>query len=47
MTLLKRTPHVIPPISLRDLELETKYLGGKNLPRGQDPDTGPYVVQTV
>ena len=47
VTLLKRTPHVIPPISLRDLELETKYLGGKNLPRGQDPDTGPYVVQTV
>jgi hypothetical protein len=41
-SLLKRDPDVTPQIHLRDVELEIKYLMGKNFHRGQDPDLGPY-----
>ena len=27
---------------VRDVELETRYLQGKNFHRGNDPDLGPY-----
>ena len=42
VTLLKRDPEVTPQIYIRDVELEIKYLMGKNFHRGQDPDLGPY-----
>jgi hypothetical protein len=41
VTLLERDPDVIPPVVLRDVELEVKYLMGKNFYRGEDPDLGP------
>ena len=42
VTLLKRDPDITSQIYLRDVELEVKYLMGKNFHRGQDPDLGPY-----
>ena len=43
VTLLERDPDVVPPVSLRDVELETKYLLGKSFHRDYvDPDLGPY-----
>ena len=43
VTLLVRDPDVTPPIILRDVELDIKYLMGKNYHRGfVDPDLGPY-----
>ena len=46
VTLLHRDTDIIPPLNLRDVELEIKYLAGKNFARGQDPDVGSYVVRT-
>ena len=43
VTLLKRTPDVLGGVSLRDVELELKFLMGRNFHRGYvDPDLGPY-----
>jgi hypothetical protein len=43
VTLNERDPDVTPQIELRDVELEVKYLMGKNFHRGLvDPDLGPY-----
>jgi hypothetical protein len=42
VTLTRRDPDVTPQIFLRDVEMEIKYLMGKNFHRGQDPDLGPY-----
>ena len=42
ITLLQRDPEVMPQIHIRDIELEIKYLMGRNFSRGQDPDLGPY-----
>ncbi len=42
VTLLHRDSDIIPALNLRDVELEIKYLAGKNFARGQDPDVGPY-----
>ena len=43
VTLLTRVPDLTPPISVRDLELQVKYLMAKNFHRGLvDPDLGPY-----
>ena len=41
ITLLHRDPDVTPQTYVRDVELETKYLMGKNFHRGEDPDLGP------
>lgn len=38
VTLLERDPDVTPPVQLRDVELEVRYLRGKNAGRGRDPD---------
>ena len=38
VTLLERDPEVTPPVELRDVELEVRYLRGKNSWRGRDPD---------
>ena len=38
VTLLERDPEVTPPVELRDVELEIRYLRGKNSWRGRDPD---------
>ncbi len=38
VALLERDPEVTPPIELRDIELEIKYLRGKNAGRGRDPE---------
>ena len=46
VVLRHRDPDILPPLSLRDVEFDIKYLGGKNFARGQDPDVGPYVVST-
>ena len=40
ITLTRRDPSVIPQIFVRDVELDIKYLLGKNFHRGQDPDLG-------
>ena len=41
--LVKREPEVIPPLTLRDVELEVRYLMGRAYHRGfVDPDLGPY-----
>ena len=41
--LLERDPEVSPEIAVHDVELETRYLLGKNFHRGYvDPDLGPY-----
>ena len=43
VTLEVRDPEVLGPVSLRDVELEIKYLMGRSFPRGYvDPDLGPY-----
>lgn len=43
VTLLERDPDVLGEVSLRDLELELKYLMGRNFHRGSvDPDLGPH-----
>ena len=42
VTLTRRDPAAIPQVFIRDVELETKYLMGKNFHRGQDLDLGPY-----
>jgi hypothetical protein len=43
ITLLERDPDVTPQIFVRDVELETRYLMGKNYHRPfVDPDLGPY-----
>ena len=43
VTLLERDPDVTPQVQLRDVELEIKYLMGKNFHRDfVDPDLGPY-----
>lgn len=41
VTLTRRDPALTPAIALRDVEMEIKYLMGKNYHRGQDPDLGP------
>ena len=38
VTLLERDPDVTPPVELRDVELEVKYLRGKHSGRGRDPE---------
>ena len=48
VTLLERDPNVTPPIAVRDVELETRYLMGKSFHRGfVDPDLGPYEHRTT
>ena len=42
VTLVQRVSGVTPQVYVRDVELEIKYLMGKNYNRGQDPDLGPY-----
>ena len=43
VTLLERDPDVTPQIGLRDVELDIRYLMGKNYHRGfVDADLGPY-----
>ena len=44
VTLLHRDGDIIPDLALKDVEMEVKYLDGKNFARGQDLDTGPYRV---
>jgi hypothetical protein len=46
VTLTRRDPGVTPQIYLRDVELEIKYLMGKNFHRGQDSDLGPHEIST-
>ena len=36
-----RDPQVIPEITLHDIEMEIRYLKGKNFHRNEDPDLGP------
>jgi hypothetical protein len=43
VTLTRRDPDVTPQILLRNVELEVKYLLGKNFHRGEDPDLGSSV----
>jgi len=40
-TLVARDPELGDEVTLRDVELETKYLMGKHFHRGQDRDLGP------
>ncbi len=43
--LVEREPEAIPPLVLRDVELEIRYLKGRAFHRGFiDPDLGPYNV---
>ena len=43
VTLLERDPDVTPEVRVRFVEMEVKYLMGKNFHRGYvDPDLGPY-----
>jgi hypothetical protein len=43
ITLLERDPEIIPQLLVRDVELETHYLKGRNFHRAfVDPDLGPY-----
>ena len=43
VTLLERAPDLLGDVSLRDVELEIKYLMGRNFHRGDvDPDLGPH-----
>jgi hypothetical protein len=45
VTLTQRDPDVTPPLQLRDIEIETRYLMGRNYYRsGEDSDLGPAVV---
>jgi hypothetical protein len=47
VTLTCRDADVTPPVTLRDVELEIKYLMGKNFHRDQieDPELGPYEMK--
>ena len=40
--LLRRDAQVLPDIFVRDVELDIKYLMGRNFHRGQDIDVGPF-----
>lgn len=40
--LLRRDGQVLAPLFVRDVELDIKYLMGRNYHRGQDLDLGPY-----
>ena len=40
--LLNRDPDVTPQAVIRDVEIEIKYLMGKNFRRGEDADLGPF-----
>ncbi len=43
--LAEREPEAVPPVVLRDVELEIRYLKGRAFHRGfVDPDLGPYNV---
>jgi hypothetical protein len=42
VTATHRDPDTTPQLTLRDVEMEIKYLMGKNFHRGQDPDLGRY-----
>ncbi|HIA68287.1 TPA: hypothetical protein EYN98_20010 [Candidatus Poribacteria bacterium] len=42
VSLLQQAPDVASQIYIRDVELEIKYLMGKNFHRDQDPDLGVY-----
>lgn len=42
ITLLKTDPQALPEIRVRDVELEIKYLMGRNFNRGQDADLGSW-----
>jgi hypothetical protein len=42
MVLTRRDPDVTPQVFVRDVEMDVKYLMGKNFHRGQDPDLGAY-----
>ena len=42
VTLTKRDPDITPPLQLRDIEIETRYLMGRNYYRNsEDSDLGP------
>ena len=41
INLSKRDDNLNQQVSVRDVELEIKYLMGKNFHRGEDPDLGP------
>ena len=47
VTLTRRDADVLPQVFLRDVELETKYLMGKNFHRGRDRDLGPYEASGI
>ena len=42
VNLVRRDSKAIPDVTIRDVELEIKYLMGKNFHRGQDSDLGPF-----
>jgi hypothetical protein len=42
ITLLRTDPQALPPIRVRDVEVEVKYLMGRHFNRGQDADLGPW-----
>ena len=46
VTMLHRDPEAVPPVVMRDVELETKYLMGRNYHRGEDPDLGEVDIAT-
>ena len=45
--LLRRDPQALPEIFIRDVELDIKYLMGRNYHRGQDVDLGPYEASGI
>ena len=47
VTLTRRDPDVTAQIALRDVEMEIKYLMGKNFHRGEDLDLGPHESSSV
>ena len=48
VVLRQRDPDVIPPLYLRDVELETKYLLGRSFHRAEDdPDLGPVAYGEI
>jgi hypothetical protein len=42
LELVRRDRQALPPVVVRDVELDIKYLMGRNHSRGQDVDLGPY-----
>ncbi|MBI2505564.1 MAG: hypothetical protein HYW07_20320 [Candidatus Latescibacteria bacterium] len=42
ITLLKGDRQALPEVRVRDVEMEIRYLLGRNFNRGQDPDLGPW-----